>query len=162
MIIAEAEYLEHFGKKGMKWGQRKDRRATFKANKKATKAKEAEKKTAELNVLRKKLAPPKKFKTFDTSTPEGKAKAKAYRVQQIDRARERLNSGAARADFKDAKAQYKKDRVEVGRYTAKQAFKKVKQTNITDYHISQQIRDGKELTAHIIGAVGNVLIAGMR
>lgn len=170
MIIQEDVYLEHYGKKGMKWGVRNSsggsskggvvgafsrNRALNKAHREQVKANKA----IELAKNQKKYAPPKTTKTFDKSTHEGKYLAKQYRRQQIDRARARIESGALKADYKEAKTQYKQDKVDKGSKHAKAILKDKKHALRTDAETANQVRDGKELTGHIVKALASTALS---
>ncbi len=114
MIINEDEFLEHYGKKGMQWGVKTQKSySKNRALNKASRAKDKQKKTDAMNVTRERLRP-KAAPARNKSTSSGRKAARADRTADIDRARERINSGAARADRKAARAQYKQDRTSMG------------------------------------------------
>jgi hypothetical protein len=85
--------------------------------------------------------------------------AKEARKADIDRARERFNSGEARRDYKLAKADYKaatssaKAKYSKSKELAAAAFDKVKQKNIKDGELAGQYKDGKEAVAGTITAI---------
>lgn len=132
------DFLSHHGVKGMHWGQR--RFDNFKRNRALNRqSKERRRKRDErhLNQLRKMLRPPSSGK-------------KLSRAQDIQRARDRISTGALKADKKAAKAQYKKDKVKIGTREARRIFRAKKKDLYKDVRRSQQAKDGWEVAQRII------------
>lgn len=121
------EFLEHYGVPGMKWGQRKA--SAINRNRQLNKAsRKKDKATFKSNV----------------------SKAKETHAKEVDKARTYVNSGKAKADWKAAKAQYKKDKVEIGSREARKIKAKAAKKRIDAINKSQETRDGKELAQKII------------
>lgn len=132
------DFLEHFGVKGMKWGKRtggSDEGGSGGSSGGADR---------------------KGLRLKDKETYQ---KDRAQRSSDIQAARDRFSSGEARKDYKEAKAQYKADRVVVGKREARKAFDKVKAKNQSDYELSQELKDGKEVAKLIVGTVAGAVIA---
>src|SRR3954471_15550214 len=90
-------FLSHHGVKGQRWGIRNlvKQHELNKASRQRVKAKKA----SDFEKLRKQVR------------PSGRTQfTNAQRAKDIDQARQRVDSGALRADLKEAKAQYKIDR----------------------------------------------------
>lgn len=129
-VMSEDEYLEHYGKKGMKWGQ----------------------KTADyaLGTL---------GKSRNARNDNGGGKqTKAQRNDAIDKARDRIDSGAnakryeaAQTKFRDAKGDYRKG-------AAKAAFEAVKDKNMDDYHDSTLAKSGKEKAGVALLTAGAIVL----
>jgi hypothetical protein len=118
------DFLEHYGIPGMKWGKRKG---------------------PSDGPSRKEL------RTMDkTNRAADRSKFKATQAKEVDKARERFQSGQARKDYLDAKATYKIDKARVGKYEANKAFQKVKDRNIKDAEKANEVRDGKELAKVVL------------
>ena len=82
------------------------------------------------------------------------------RNAEIDAARSRYNKNA-RKDYKSAKAQYKTERKVIGKYAARKKFEAVKQKNMSDYEIANQVKSGAETVGAIIGTVGVITVAAL-
>lgn len=82
------------------------------------------------------------------------------RNAEIDAARSRYNKNA-RKDYKAAKAQYKTERKVIGKYAARKKFEAVKQKNMSDYEIANQVKSGAETVGAIIGTVGVITVAAL-
>lgn len=132
------DFLEHFGVKGMRWGRRTSdsdsggkapsRRQQNKALNKQTARDEA----AEANRIASKQKDP------------------------IDAARIRTYTGANRQRVKDAKEQYRADKVAIGTRAAKTTLRNVKNEVASDYKKSQEYKNGWEAAEHILNnALGN-------
>lgn len=99
----------------------------------------------------------KEMRSLDKAS---KKKDKAERNDKIDAARERFRSGQAKADLKNAKAEYKTQKNVVGKREAKKILNAVKEKNLADYETGAQWKSGKETaTGLIAGATGLVLIS---
>ena len=162
MIIDENSFLEHYGVPGMKWGQRKA--TSIKTNRelnKKSKAKDKAEAEKAFNKKRKELRP-KKQKTFDTSTPEGKTAYKKAREKDIDRARERIKSGAAKADLKEAKSTYRATKTDLGSREAKKILRTERANTQLDSYRASELRDGKEVALFAIGVVGQALVSSLK
>ena len=123
---AEEFVLQHYGVMGMRWG--KHTAATAAGTPVAKSRKE--------------------LKALDK---QSKAKDTAARDKAIDSARARYKENA-RKDYKAAKAQYKIDKMVIGKNEARKAFNQVKAKNIRDADLANQAKSGKETVAAIIGA----------
>lgn len=82
------------------------------------------------------------------------------RNAEIDAARARYNKNA-RKDFKAAKATFKTEKKTIGKYAARKNLEKVKQKNMTDFEIANQVKSGAETVGAIIGTVGLVTVAAL-
>lgn len=81
-----------------------------------------------------------------------KAAKKADNIKrnaQIDAARARYKTSAAK-NYKAAKAKYKEDKYNIGKYEAKKAFQKVKDKNIKDADLANQAKSGKETVVALV------------
>lgn len=138
------DFLEHFGVKGMKWGQRKAEGSgpsVRSANRAAVKTL----KTADRNAAKSAIV-----------------RQKAKENLQIDQARARFKSGAARKDYLDAKAGVKStQRGTPERYIAKKNLKAVRQKNMSDQEIASRVKHGKETTDKILNDLGRELAAAV-
>lgn len=144
-------FLEHYGVKGMKWGERKTRFQKNRELNKKSKAAEQAKAQKEFNKLRESLRPKPAPKFSDTR--QGKRAAKDWRKRDIDRARARVNSGAWAADWKDAKSQRRQDKIKVGSREARKILRKKKNALLNDRDRANEIRDGKERVALMLEAM---------
>lgn len=124
------EYLEHYGKKGMKWGQ----------------------KMAEVN-----MGVYAKSRNARKDGVEGK-QTKEQRGNAIDAARGRIATGENRRNFKEAKSAYKAAKHTEGAAAAKAAFRAVKDKNVDDAHDSNLAKSGGEKVAVALIAAGAVAI----
>lgn len=88
-----------------------------------------------------------------------KAKDAAERRSNIDAARQRINSGVHRQAYKDAKQQYKANKLAMGSREAKKILNGVKEKNLKDFETASQYRDGREKAKVILGAVAGVTLA---
>lgn len=130
MADLDDDALEHFGVKGMRWGKRK---APVEGALSRSERRAANKAAYKTDI-----------KKLDSD---------------IDAARARIKSGANRANYKAAKAQYKIDKQTKGSYEARKAFDAVKQKNIDDANLAQLAKSGRETVVTAIAAgVGAVLI----
>lgn len=78
----------------------------------------------------------------------------------IDKAREDYNNNA-RKNYLDAKAQYKVDKVTIGKREATKAFNAVKEKNMEDYYVGQQAKSGKETVGVVMATVGLVALSAV-
>lgn len=150
------EFLEHVGVKGMHWGQR---HAQNRALNRVSREKDKAQKAKDFIEVRKQLRPKQSTKNFDLSTKEGRKASRAARAENIQRARDRINTGAARADKKEAKAQYKKDKIEKGSREARKILNAKKNELASDWVTSRQAKDGFELAGMIIDKLNRDLQA---
>lgn len=127
--MTEDEFLEHFGVKGMKWGQTRSGMTLPNGQTVATRSD--------------RRAMDKASKKADT----------AANNSAIDAARGRIASGKNAQAYKDAKAQYKMEKLVIGKREAAKAFQKVKDKNIADYDKSSEKKSGRETVMAVLGAV---------
>jgi hypothetical protein len=132
------DILAHFGVVGMKWGKHKSSTV-------------GETKTSGV------AAPSRE--EIKAKNKASKAADVAKRNTEIDAARERYN-GSARKNYLDAKAQYKVDKVLIGKREAAKAFNKVKDQNASDYAVAQLAKSGKETTRAILLTAGAIVLGG--
>jgi len=158
-MMTEGEFLEHYGVKGMKWGQNSKGESLRALDKIAR----AENKLAPKREARKQEARPSRS-TFASKEDFVKAKAEfnKKRNSDIDAARERINSGQNRADYKQAKAKYKEDRNEIGKVAAKRALTAVKEKNLEDYYKSREAKSGAETVGSIMVSAANLALTVLR
>ena len=126
----DGESLEHYGKKGMKWGQ----------------------KLAEAN-----LGSAAKART-STGNDKSRALGRGERNSAIDSARGRVADGSNKANLKEAKVAYKASKNTDGRAAAKTALRAVRDKNADDYHDSRLAKSGKEAVAIAAIAVGATIL----
>lgn len=139
--MSEDEFLEHYGKKGMKWGVRKAE-GSGPSNRELNKASRA-KDRADAKATKKK-------NTDDWDN-------------EIDSARSRIAGGQGRKDVKAAKQQYKADKQALGSREAKKALNAVKNRVATDEAVAGLAKSGKETRNAVIFAVGaSVVAVGLR
>lgn len=111
------EFLSHYGKKGMKWGQRRAR-------------------NRELNRA--------------TKLRENK---------EIDAARAAFKTGKPQAQAKKNKAQYKKDKQNLGTREARRLLAKRNEQYVKDIETANTTKNGKEKTILALGVVGIIAIS---
>jgi len=128
-------FLEHVGVKGMKWGVRGAQRAQNRALNKASRAKD-------------KATPPQ-------FTPSKKplTKFSSEYKRDIDKARANIRSGKTAYEYKSAKFQYKKDKVELGSREAKKTLRKARAKKYAEIETSRQVRDGGEMVMKLLSDV---------
>lgn len=157
MILEAEAYLEHYGKKGMKWGERK---AAFQTNRKLNKESRAKQKVKDAKNFEKYRA---SLRPSTTPVKTNSAKsARDARRADIDRARERVNSGALRADGKQAKTQYKKDKAKIGTHAARKILRQKRAELWKDQERANETRDGAELVVNILRTMQENSRARMR
>jgi hypothetical protein len=134
--MSEADdFLAHYGVAGMKWGKHKAQTSGSDSS-----------------------GPSRRdLKTLDK---ESRKKDVAARDAQIDKAREEYGANA-RKNYLDAKAQYKVDKVTIGKREAKKAFEAVKNKNVEDYYVGQQAKSGKETVGLVMATVGLVALSAV-
>lgn len=137
------DILAHHGIVGMKWGKHKSQSSSDGGSSSGGGA--AAPSRSELK------AKDKASKQADTAKNDA----------AIEAARARINSGANRQAYKDAKAQYKIDKVNVGKREAAKAFNTVKDKNIVDAQVAQLAKSGKERTTAILVLAGAVVLGGV-
>lgn len=158
------EGLEHYGVKGMKWGHNskgQSLRTLDKAARAENKAAKAEARRNPVKVVVKKAPNPTHF-TNKEAYKKAKAKYNAERDAEIDSARERVNSGQSRQQYKDAKATYRVQRNEIGKVAARRALTAAKSKYISDYEKSQEYKSGRETTIATITAVAGIVANATR
>lgn len=128
--MTEEEYLEHYGKKGMKWGQR---------------------------AAESQLGGFARSRNVRKESGDGK-QSKEARSGAIDAARGRVKSGANRQDLKKAKATYKASKRTEGAAAAKAALRAVRDKNADDAHDSRLSKAGGEKVALALVTVGLVAV----
>lgn len=127
------EWLEHYGKRGMKWGQ----------------------KMAEAN-----LGVIAKSRNVRTEKGDGK-QSKEDRNAAIDSARGRVHDGSNKRDLKAAKVEYKASKHTEGKAAAKAALRAVKDKNADDMHDSRLAKSGGEKTAVVILSVAAIALSAI-
>lgn len=130
-------FLEHHGVKGMHWGVR-NQVNRFQGRRQAGKkvaAARAAREQAQFDKLRKKLRP---------------GARKLGRAADIQRARDRINTGALKADKKAAKAQFRKDKQKIGRREARRILRSKKDRLASDVARSQEAKSGLEAAKWMI------------
>lgn len=128
--------LQHFGVKGMQWGVVRN----FQRNRQLNKASRMKDRQANKAAAKR----------------EDMARNKA-----IDAARQRIGSGQARRDLKDAKSQFKTDKKAVGSREARKKLNAVRLRNQDDTDTANLIKSGSERTGAILGVVGSVLLSSL-
>lgn len=131
-IVQEVDdFLEHFGRKGMKWGVRKSRPGAFATSKHKHQLNKASRK-----------------KDFEKH------------ASNVDKARGRLASGKTKRDWKKAKGEHAANKAKLGGREARKILQKARDKKFNDASVSQQARDGKEVAIILgAGAVGAILAA---
>lgn len=126
----ESEELElfHYGVKGMRWGV-----SRAPGSGKASRAERKEKKA--------------KLKALDKASFE---RDRADKKVSIERAREDIYSGKARAEYKQAKAKYKEERQVIGKREARKTLQKAADEYTKTWLTSQEAKDGKELVQQLL------------
>lgn len=137
-------YLEHYGVKGMHWGQRKASSSSSGAPQKSRK---------ELRALNKE------------ARAKGKAqqkaelqKAKDAYDNEIHTARDNINKHAQA--YNDAKKQYKQDKHTIGKVAAKQILKKHEEKYVNTFNTAI-LQTTKEAHANMIVGVGLMAAAAI-
>lgn len=134
---SDEDFLEHYGKKGMKWGHRMA---------------SAPKKTADGRDVKSR----KELRALDKASEK---RDNATRDKGIDDARERSKWGGQNdKDWKQAKTQFKSDKKVIGRAEASKALQKVKDRIVADNVTSQQYKSGKESTTAALVALGGLTL----
>jgi hypothetical protein len=88
-----------------------------------------------------------------------KAADNEKRNTAIDAARKEYSTNA-RKNYLDAKATYKTDKNVIGKHAAKKAFDAVKQKNIDDASVAQQLKSGKETRKAVMQVAGAMVVVG--
>lgn len=153
--------LFHFGVKGMKWGVRRkvdsDGLAIGKPPGKSGDSAGSSGGSDRAAARQEKKANRARLKELDKASKErdkaSKARDEEERVKSIDAARERMKSGEAAKEWKDAKAQYNRDKKVIGKREAGKILDKALDKYNKEFETSMQVRDGKE-------ALRNALIGG--
>lgn len=138
------DFLEHFGKKGMKWGQRKAEGSGASGGSPSNRS---------LN---------KASRANDRAT--AKSDAKKFNKEwddEIDAARSRTKSGENKQALKAAKVQYKADKLVVGSREAKKALNAVREQKSTDAAVAQLSKTGKETVVATISAVAGIAVLSL-
>jgi hypothetical protein len=132
MILQEdIDFLEHFGTKGMQWGVRR---------------RENQAKQLKLND-----ASRAKERAADAKNPT------KNHAEAVDRARTKVNTGATRRDLKDARLQYKQDKVNIGKREAQIILAKSRSETYATIAKAQEARDGWEAATRILDAISTDL-----
>lgn len=132
--MTDDEWLEHYGKKGMKWGQ-----------------KMAE---ASLGVVA-------KSRNVRKEGNQGK-QSKEERNAAIEKARDNIEDGTNFKNYTDAQKAVRKAKGTDGHAAAKAALNAVKDKNTDDYHDSRLAKSGAETTkAVLITVAATVVLAAI-
>lgn len=125
-------FLEHFGKKGMRWGVRTKRPGAFATSK-------------------------HKHQLNKASRQKDAAKID----KTIDRARGRVASGKTKAEFKKAKSEHAANKAKLGSREARKILNKARQKKYTDVTNSQAAKSGRETTVALLVTAGFLGLAGL-
>lgn len=143
MAETAEEFLAHHGVVGMKWGKHK--------------AKSDDGGGSSSGGSEKAAPARRELKALDKASKKADI---AKRDAEIDKARTNYDQNA-RKNYLDAKAQYKIDKVTIGKREAAKAFNKVKDQNLADYNTGQLAKSGKETTAALLITVGAIALGGV-
>lgn len=127
MIVTADGYLEHYGKKGMRWGERH-------ALNKASRAKDR----AKLD------------KQIDRARARTTGTTRSARLGLTD------SGSKSHLEFKKARAQYKVDKQKMGSREARKILNKAREKRMNDIQTSQFAKSGKETTLVVLGVAGVV------
>lgn len=151
--MTEDEFLEHFGVKGMRWGQRKAE-GSGSGGSDAGGGGRRPKLTADGREK-------KSGKELRALNKESAKRDVAKNDADIDAARTRIASGENRKAYLEAKARYKSDKHVIGRREAAKAYQAVKDKNLEDYNKSQEAKSGRETVGAVIGTVAGLVLIGV-
>lgn len=143
MIIQEdAEFLEHFGVKGMHWGVHKVESAVQKTVKSVKRNHELNKASRAREARR--LAKP----------PDNLGKSPSIfsknHVKTVETARFEVNSGNAKKRLRMAKKQYKLDKQKIGSKEARKILRTHKNTYYSTVSKAREAKNGRELVDQIL------------
>lgn len=79
---------------------------------------------------------------------------RAKHQTDVEKAREFFKSGDAKAEWKQAKADFKKNKGEIGSREARKILNKTRDQQIEKYSKSQEAKNGKEVALVVLGVVG--------
>lgn len=128
--MTESEWLEHYGKKGMKWGQKMAENS--------------------MGVLA-------KSRNVRKEGNQGK-QSKEERDSAIDKARDNINDGTNFKNFTDAQKKVRSAKGTDGHAAAKAALEAVKDKNTDDYHDSKLAKSGKEKVGVVLLSVAATVV----
>ena len=130
----EAEFLSHYGVKGMKWGVRKRQPTSSLGTK-----------------IRARSDNRKRLRGLDKAS---KLSERKKRDTKIDTARQKLSKKTEKERNKEAKSKYKADRKVIGKHAAGVILAKSKNETLKVVEVSEQAKQGKETVYAILGTIG--------
>ena len=134
MIVDEEQYLEHYGKKGMRWGTRSasPRSVARQRNKALNKA--------------------------------SKAKERKENVRKIEKARASFDSGKADRELRKARQAHSANKTKLGSREARKILREAKQKHYNESTVAMTAKNGKEVTQNLLvaGGVGLLTYAAIR
>lgn len=166
MIIQEDAYLEHYGKKGMHWGVRRDpktgvrpvaarldRSAVGRASKANADRHDRAVSNRELNRQSRAKDRAKMDKAIDKARSRTEGTTRAARLGLSD------SGSKSHQEYKQARAQYKIDKQKMGSREARKILEKAREKRMEDVATSQAAKSGKETTVAILGGVGLIALS---
>ena len=127
------ESLEHYGKKGMKWGQIKGAASSAAG--------------AVAGAARRQGAAVVKNQKLNSASRQND---KMARDNGIDAARANVSSGSNKAALKGAKVSFKSDKKELGSREAKKILSAVKDKNANDRLLADKMKSGSETVNYLL------------
>lgn len=92
-----------------------------------------------------------------------RARDREEHATSVQTARDRVKSGAAKADFKAAKADAKSRKMEIGSREVRKAIAKAREKRYEEVQKSQQYKNGKEMAITMLaGAATITLLSAMK
>ena len=89
-----------------------------------------------------------------------RARDRQEQATSVQAARDRIKSGATKADFKAAKADAKSRKMEIGSREVRKAIAKAREKRYEDVQKSQQFKNGKEMALTMIAGAATSLVTG--
>lgn len=148
--MTDSEYLEHYGTKGMKWGQTKAGNAGARVGEKAGAA------TGRAvgravgtagGAIRSQVKSAQKNAQLNSAS---RAADRAARDSSIDASRARVKSGELKTSLAKAKITYKSAKKEIGSREAKKALTAVRESVAKDAENANKLKSGKEATNYVL------------